>query len=191
MKKGFSLVELIITIVILAIAIPGTLTILGGMTRRSHDAEKQVLALAYGRMRMEQILSKRFSETTPATPTDCNAYGTESSFGPDAGENETNYDDVDDFITTTPGNFSFDGEIDQVPVSPNPSPDPLADRGLKTDIQVRFVTMTFLMGSSYELESCGTMNCASSCYKRILVRVLDEKTNQELARVKTFVTPFK
>lgn len=168
-KEGFSLVELILAIVVLSIAISGTLTILGGMATQSHHAERQTLALEYGRMRMEQIMSKKFDESVSAAPPCGNR--PPSNFGPDSGETETAFDDVDDFVTPP-----FDGEI---------STDPLAGRGFKTNVSVTYVTPN--ENSFGYLQTSST----ATCYKRIAVEVVDVNTSQVLAKVRGVMTPFK
>lgn len=183
MKKGltgFSLVELILAMLILAIAIPGTMIILGGMARQSTDAERQTLAFSYAKMRMEQILSKRFSEDNDVGG--C-TFQSEAFFGPEW-ETENTFDDVDDFVTVRGANNpgpGFDGEIEAT--------DPLAGRGFRTNVEVWFVTPD--EGLFGYLRHCVTPPCVSTCFKRITVEVVDSRTNQRLARVRSVATPLK
>ena len=163
-RTGFSLVELVLTVVILAVAISGSITILGGMTRQSTDAEKQALAIEYGRMRMEQILNRRFAESIIDLAS-CN-FG---ALGFDAGENETNYDDVDDLNGWT-------GEI---------ATDPLAGKGLQTNVTVQYVIPAESGAGSLAVSG------PSTCYKRITVQVLDSQTSQVLFTARSMVTPYK
>jgi len=160
---GFTLVELILTVVILAVSVYGSLTILGGMSRQGSDAERQTLGVEYGRMRMDQILSKRFDEVN-GTPSTCSGFS--STLAPE-GETPLTYDDVDDYN-------GFNGEI---------STDPLYGRGLRTTVTVRYVTPNLVTGN---LETGGM-----SCYKRISVDVVDQKTNSVLVKLRSLATPYK
>lgn len=173
-EKGFSLVELILAAIILGVAVAGSITILGGMARQSTDAERQTLAIEYAKMRMEQILSKRFHETLPAVyPVNCAAIA--GALGPEVGETETTYDDVDDFMTVSPG--TFDGEV---------TGDPLENRGLRTNVFVEYVTPGDSGSSGSWVVSAG-----ATCHKRVTVETVDVRTNEVLARVRTLVDPYR
>lgn len=176
MKRGFSLVELLLTMVILAVSVYGSLTILGGMSRQSGDATRQTLVMEYARMRMEQILSKRFDELT-GNPATCSGFS--SSLRAESGETEANYDDADDFVTPP-----FDGEINDPDGAGPLIGDPLGGRGLRTNVFVEYVTPA-------ESGSGNLVVSGMSCYKRATVQVVDVKTNQVLGTVRTLVTPYK
>ncbi len=168
MRKGFSLVELILGVVILAVAVYGTMIVLGGMSRQSTDAEKQTLAVEYGRMRMEQILGKRFDESAGTLAT-C-TFTQPSSLGYDSGESGATFDDVDDLN-------GLDGEL---------STDPLYGRGLKSQVTVQYVTPGTATSGSLVVS-----NTVSTCFKRITVVVKDSKTNQVLTTLRGMANPYK
>jgi len=172
-RKGFSLVELIISAVILAVAVSGTITVLSGISRHGGQAEKRSLALAFGRMRIEQLMSKRFDDAD-GDPITC-SFTDPMNLGPEAGETESTYDDVDDYITTAYGG-SFDGELNS---------DPLLDVGLKTAINVEYVEAS---QSGY---TSLTVLAVSTCYKRVTVDVIDKKTGNSVVTFRSMVTPFK
>jgi len=101
---GLTLVEVIVTIVILAISLTALTVILQNTTSRSADTLLQVRTVALAQAYLDEALGKRFDENTssrgippcrPAAPPprQCTA---EASFGPD-GENRARYDDVDDY----------------------------------------------------------------------------------------------
>jgi len=104
-QLGLSLVELVITIVLLAIALAGVTAMLQRGVSRSADTTLQVRSIALAQTYMDEILSKRFDERTrsrgvppchsPAPPArTCTAEGL---FGPDGAETRARYDDVDDY----------------------------------------------------------------------------------------------
>lgn len=184
LPKGFSLVELILTAIILSIAVGGSMTILGGMVRQSTDAERQSLAIEYARMRMEQILSKRFHESLTGYPVNCATIG--GSLGAEAGESENTspkYDDVDDFITGVGG---FDGEV--TAVGGGSPGDPLENRGLKTNVFVQYVTPN---ETGTNPANSWVVVGGPTCYKRVTVETVDAQTDEVLARVRTLVVPYR
>ena len=61
-QKGLSLVELVITIVILAIALVGLTSVLGGGLSQSAETLPNVRAVALAQSYLDEILSKRFDE---------------------------------------------------------------------------------------------------------------------------------
>lgn len=104
-QAGLSLIELIATIVILAISLTGiTLVIQGGLSRSS-DTTLNVRTVALAQAYLDEILGKRFDENTrnsgippcrPSAPPPRRCTN-EVLFGPDSGENRARYDDVDDY----------------------------------------------------------------------------------------------
>ena len=104
-QQGLSLVELIVTIVILAIALTGISVVIQGGLSQSADTTLNVRTVALGQAYLDEILGKRFDENTrnsgippcrPSAPPPRRCTN-EASFGPDGGENRARYDDVDDF----------------------------------------------------------------------------------------------
>lgn len=108
MKKlspGFTLVEMVLAITLMAVALPAMLNLMGNVTVKAAQGQAYPTALNLARMIMEEIKSKRFDEATYP-----NASGQWSDIGVDSGEtfNSTvcygsactyNYDDVDDWDT--------------------------------------------------------------------------------------------
>lgn len=104
-QAGLSLIELIATIVILALALAGITVVLQGGLSRSADTTLQVRTVALGQAYLDEILGKRFDEKSSNSgippcrasappPFQCTVEG---SFGPDGGETRSTYDDVDDY----------------------------------------------------------------------------------------------
>ncbi len=59
--RGFTLIEVVLIIVVTAIAIPVLIFVLGQQARYTVDAEKQVAAANLGQELMEEIKSKAYS----------------------------------------------------------------------------------------------------------------------------------
>ncbi len=103
-SSGLSLIEMVITISILALALAGITVMTQGGLSRSADTLLEVRGVALAQAYLDEILSKRFDEqsapngippcrlTMPASRP-CTA---EVSFGAD-GETRATYDDVDDY----------------------------------------------------------------------------------------------
>lgn len=113
-SAGFTIVEIIATIVILAIALVGVAGIVRLGTQQSGDVMQQTRAVALGQAYLDEILGRRFDELSSADGTNP-CYGLDSdptpdpprpcteiaSFGPDSGEGgpfpRGRFDDVDDY----------------------------------------------------------------------------------------------
>jgi len=93
-KAGFSLIELVMVIIILGIAIPTSIYVLGALTERSVEAEAMTVATNLAQRLIEEIRSKRFDENDPPEWTPYNLLGQDD--GEDPG-NKLTFDDVDDF----------------------------------------------------------------------------------------------
>lgn len=99
-QRGITLIEMIATIVILAIALAGITAALSGGIGRSADVLVEMRAVALAQSYLDEILGKRFDEASnprgiPPCRTDCTG---EASFGPDGGESDRgDFDDVDDY----------------------------------------------------------------------------------------------
>ncbi|MBV1879276.1 MAG: hypothetical protein KUG79_16660 [Pseudomonadales bacterium] len=95
---GATLVELVITIVILAIALVSLAMTVSFASSHSADSMVQVKVVELGQAYLEEILTKRFDENSPlggipaCTPsaTVCGTIGNES-------ETRSNFNDVDDY----------------------------------------------------------------------------------------------
>lgn len=93
-SRGITLIELVITIVIISLALVASLSSFSVITGRSSNVLVQSRALDLAQLYMDEILSKNFDEATGSggTPT-----YTGSCRITDDGESRDNYDDVDDF----------------------------------------------------------------------------------------------
>ena len=102
-QSGVTIIELVATILILAIALSMVTFGLQGGIFRSADPMIQLRATALAQAYLDEILGKRFDENTPANgvppcrasappPRQCSA-----ALGPDGAEDREDYDDVDDY----------------------------------------------------------------------------------------------
>lgn len=115
-QSGFSLVEMIATIVILAVALTGLTLALSNGLGRSAQSGVEVRAVALAQAYLDEVLSKRYDEKTRSSGVPpCRASApasrqctAEISFGPDGGETRSGFDDVDDYDGLVQG----DGETD-------------------------------------------------------------------------------
>lgn len=104
-SRGFTLVEMVVTIVILAIALVGVAKLVSLGSSNSADTLLETRAMALGESYLDEIMGRRFDERSAASGFDP-CYGLNPSdpdrcsttLGPDAGENARHrYDDVDDY----------------------------------------------------------------------------------------------
>lgn len=101
-NSGFTIIEIIITIVFISIAMVGVLSAYTNAMKTSADPLQQIRAVELGQAYMDEIINKKFDENsaqggippcdTIAAPA-CTAAG---SFGPD-GETRSLFNDVDDY----------------------------------------------------------------------------------------------
>jgi len=112
-QSGVTLVELIITIVVLGVAIAGVVGAFAVITGRSADPLNQTRAVALSQLYMDEILSRHYDEATPvgggkvvAAEVDC------ITAGPD-GEARPFFDDADDYtgLTDNPPKDSEDSAL--------------------------------------------------------------------------------
>ena len=97
-ERGFSLVEIIITILIIGVALTAAIAGWGNIARHSSDVMWQTRVSYLGQAYLEEILSRRYDELTPAGGSPiCDPCTAEGSFGVDGGETRETYDDVDDY----------------------------------------------------------------------------------------------
>lgn len=87
-RKGFSLIELIVAIVVIGAAVIGVLSVMSFTTARSADPALQEQAILIGESYLEEILLKPFLDPSAGTTQVCPA--------PDAG-GRINYDNVCDY----------------------------------------------------------------------------------------------
>ncbi len=108
LTRGFTLVELVVTMMIVSIASLGVMYSLGLGLRHQSDALWQPKAVALAESYMEEILARRYDEHSPlGGPPPCSPATTACSvpgaFGD--GEARAEFDDVDD----------YDGLVEQPP----------------------------------------------------------------------------
>jgi MSHA pilin protein MshD len=90
---GFTLIEIIVTIVVLSIASTALMSVFTSTIRTSADPMIQQQAIAIAEAYMEEILLKNFSDPDAK---DQGSVVTETN-GREAGETRENYDDVQDY----------------------------------------------------------------------------------------------
>lgn len=95
-QRGATLVELVMTIVIISVAIAGVVGAFSLIAGRSADPLNQSRAVSLAQLYMDEILAKRFAEGSPVgggqtAAADC------GDIGADGGESRNDFDDVDDY----------------------------------------------------------------------------------------------
>ena len=97
-QHGATLVELVMTIVIISVAIAGVVGAFSLIAGRSADPLNQTRAVALAQLYIDEILARRFAEASPngggavsSAEADC------GSVGPDGAESRATFDDVDDY----------------------------------------------------------------------------------------------
>ena len=97
-QRGFSLVELVVGLVLTALALTFVSTVFFSAPERSVEPMLQVRASELGQALMDEILAKPYDDTTPLgglpACTICS-----SSLVAEAGETRLTFDDVDDYNT--------------------------------------------------------------------------------------------
>jgi len=103
-KRGFTLIEIVMIIVVVAIAIPALLIILGQGAKQGVNAELQVSATNVAQALMEEIKSKCWDEThiIAGSCTGTSAGGVLGINGGETAGNPTTYNDVDDYNAGVP-----------------------------------------------------------------------------------------
>ncbi|MGF2736644.1 type IV pilus modification PilV family protein [Marinobacter sp. DUT-1] len=96
-QSGVTLVELVITIVVLGVAIAGVVGAFAVISGRSADPLNQTRAITLSQLYMDEILTRYYDESTPvgggkvaSGDVDC------ATAGPD-GETRPTFDDADDY----------------------------------------------------------------------------------------------
>lgn len=113
-QAGFSLVELVVGIVVMAIALTYMSTVFFSSAGQSVEPMMQIRATEFGQSLMDEILAKNFDETTPVggvpacspASTACTASGSLGSDG-EARENFNDVDDYNDYCGDEPGNTGW------------------------------------------------------------------------------------
>jgi MSHA pilin protein MshD len=106
-QKGVTLVELVISIVIISIAMVAVLNSFSVSISQSADPLWRNKTLKLAQFYLDEILSKPYDESTPLGGIPHVANPSCAALGPDGSESRATYDDVDD----------YDGLVDAPPVS--------------------------------------------------------------------------
>lgn len=96
--RGATLVELVITIVIISVAIAGVVGAFALITGRSADPLNQTRAVELAQLYMDEIISKKYDDGTPQGGAPKNSGS--CNIGPE-GESRATFDDVDDYHNTS------------------------------------------------------------------------------------------
>jgi MSHA pilin protein MshD len=104
LQVGATLVELVITIVIISIAIAGVVGAFSVIAGRSADPLDHTRAVALAQLYMDEILTRKYDEQTPEGGFP--KYTGACAIGVDPGEGRSTFDDVDDYdgLTGAPSN---------------------------------------------------------------------------------------
>lgn len=166
MTRGFTLVELVITISIMSIALLTISQSLAFGVQHSSDGISQSRTLHLAQAYLEEISAKRYSEATPSggvppcSPTTV-ACG---STGPEASELRTTFDDIDD----------YDGLIEQPPRD--------AQGNLRAGYESYRVAVTVRYLTAAEVTALGLDDTTDA--KKVLVQVTPPaQTPQEFVSV--------
>jgi len=101
-QRGVTLVELVISIVIISIAMVAVLNSFSFSMSQSADPLWRNKSLKLAQLYLDEILAKNYDDATPVgglpevSNPDC------SSLGPEGGETRATYNDVDDYHAPTP-----------------------------------------------------------------------------------------
>ena len=98
-QKGLTMIEMVLTILILAIALIVITGILSSGVGRSSDTTLEIRSASLAQSLLDEFLGKRFDELSqPIGLPPCSSNCTEFvNFGPYAGETRARFDDVDDY----------------------------------------------------------------------------------------------
>lgn len=91
-QSGLTLVELVVSIVVLAVALTGVLLVIHYTTSRSADPMIQQQAVAIAESYLEEILLRAYDEDAVPDTTQ-----TEGAWGPEPGETRGTFNDVNDY----------------------------------------------------------------------------------------------
>lgn len=96
---GFSLVELVVTMVVISVAVLGISQALAFAFARQSDGLWQARAVALAESYVEEIMARRYDEAAPigGVPPCAPAAVACSAIGSDGGETRARFDDVDDY----------------------------------------------------------------------------------------------
>lgn len=141
-QSGMTIIELVVTIVILAISLTGiTVAIQGGISR-SADTTLQVRTVALAQAYLDEILGKRFDEKSrnngipPCRASAPPARQCSITLGPDGGEIRSSYDDVDDYHLLDEG----DGQVN--PLQDVEGNSRLGYENFRVRVNVRYINVS-------------------------------------------------
>jgi MSHA pilin protein MshD len=177
-QRGLSLIELIATIVIIAIALSAVVFSVQFGTTNSSDTLIQVRATALAQAYLDEILGKRYDERTrPSGVPPCRATAppprqctAEVSFGADGGETSRDlYDDVDDYHNLREGN----GEVN--PLQDAEGNTRVGYDNFTVDVQVRYINLGIAVPAEVDEVGLGANNELDDEFdaKLITVTVID------------------
>jgi len=98
-QRGATLVELVMTIVIISVAIAGVVGAFALISGRSADPLNQTRAVELAQLYMDEIITKKYDDSTPQGGFP--KYTGGCNIGPDSSEVRGSFDDVDDYHNTT------------------------------------------------------------------------------------------
>jgi MSHA pilin protein MshD len=156
-KKGFTLIEVIMVIVILGIMLPGIMMYFIQGVKDSVDSQRRTTAIFLADALMEEIRSKRWDEVVSINAPCSNA----SAIGTDA-EARIGYDDIDDF-----------NNLNNTPPSDSQGVAMINYAGFQQQVTVSYANPAAL----------DTAVGGPTCYKRIEVRIIDTGINETIKLV--------
>ncbi|HBG93484.1 MAG: hypothetical protein A2X54_05715 [Nitrospirae bacterium GWF2_44_13] len=165
-NKGFSLIEIIMIIIVVSIAIPALLILVGGEAGRGVEPELRITATNVAQQLMDEIMTKCWDETATTTA-NCGGTVSYSDLGIDGGETAgtlSTYDDVDDYTT---------GGVPAVVI-------PAGGVSYSRSVVVCYVPYNDLTTTT-----CNTTAVLGTDYKRIAVTVTRGDTTVTLTTVMT------
>lgn len=98
-QGGATLVELVITIVIISVAIAGVVGAFSLIAGRSADPLNQTRAVQLAQLYMDEIISRKYDNATPQGGVP--RYSGSCNIGPEGSETRSSFNDVDDYQGTS------------------------------------------------------------------------------------------
>ena len=166
-RSGFSLIEIIMIIVVVSIAIPALLILIGGEAGRGVEPELRITATNVAQQLMDEIMTKCWDESA-TTVANCGGTVSYTALGidgaPEVAMSLTTYDDVDDYTT---------GGVPAVNVG-----------GVSYS---RSVAVCYVPYNDLKYTTCNTTAALGTDYKRIAVTVTVPANNWNSSVVLTTV----
>lgn len=160
-QLGITLIEMIVTIVILAIALIGISQAIQGGAQRSADTLVELRAVALAQAYLAEIMGKRFDENAnnngippcrPSAPparqcTDEGSFGFDYTTPVEPGENaRSKLDDVDDFHGMDEG----DGQT--TPLQDPDGNDRVGYENFRIQVEVRYINVDMIGDEEFDLQ---------------------------------------